>query len=47
MERVEGTVRRFQPIVVKDIYPVWAAGLDRIMYRRGILDKSAVSTERH
>ncbi len=41
-----GTVRRVQPIDVKEIYPEWVAGLDRIMYRRLVLDKPAMSTER-
>ncbi len=47
VERAMGTVHRAQPIVVKDVYPAWATGLDRIMYRRCVLDNSAVSTERH
>lgn len=46
MERVEGTVRRFQSIVIKGIYLVWAAILDRIMYRGSGLDKPTRSTER-
>lgn len=41
-----GTVRRIQPIVVKQIYPEWATELGRIMYRRLVLDKPAMSTER-
>ncbi len=46
MERAMGTVHRCQPIDVKEIYPEWVAGLDRIMYRCSALDKSALSTER-
>lgn len=41
-----GTVQRAQPIDVKEIYPEWATGLDRIMYRCSVLDKSTASTQR-
>ncbi|GAB0075764.1 hypothetical protein TOC8171_11630 [Pseudomonas syringae] len=45
MERVEGTVRCVQSIVIKDIHLAWAARLER-MYRGSGLDKSTGSTER-